>query len=191
MEAEIRLVEADSEVESLNADNSNLLRALQAKQDALRQIDNERKRLRDEYNKIARNLNTVLQSLSEEEKEIMREASALGSVDGLENEISAVRSRLELMAEGNPNAIRAFENREREIEETQGKLEEIGAQQDSTKSSIQEIREQWEPQLDELIERISEAFSHNFEQINCAGQVGVYKDEDFENWSIQIQVKFR
>ena len=52
--------------------------------------------------------------------------------------------------------------------------------------------QQWEPQLDELIAKISEAFADNFSKIQCAGEVVVYKDEeDFDQWAIQIKVKFR
>jgi hypothetical protein len=45
--------------------------------------------------------------------------------------------------------------------------------------------------VDQLISQINDAFSYNFEQISCAGEVGVHKDEDFEKWAIEIKVKFR
>ncbi|KAF2655795.1 P-loop containing nucleoside triphosphate hydrolase protein [Lophiostoma macrostomum CBS 122681] len=190
-EAEFRLIEAESEVESLEAENANIGRALTAKEELVKQLNAQKKSLRDQHNKIARNLNGIMETLSEEERTIMAEASELPTIEDLENEIAAVQSRLELMAEGNPNAIRAYENREREIEGTQKKLEEIAEEQEKTKDQIKEIREQWEPQLDGLVRKISDGFSHNFAQINCAGQVSVLKDENFENWSIQIEVKFR
>ena len=61
----------------------------------------------------------------------------------------------------------------------------------SLDNEIKEVKEQWEPQLDELISHISDAFADNFSKIQCAGEVGVHKDEDFELWAIQIKVKFR
>jgi chromosome segregation ATPase len=178
-------------VDSLEAENENIGRALKTKHDVVKQLDAQRKSLRDRHNRIARGLEELIQTISEEERVIMQEASELPSMEDLENEIAAVHSRLELMAEGNPNAIRAYENREREIEETEKKLGEIAEQLETTKEQIKEIREQWEPQLDDLVKKISDGFSHNFAQINCAGQVSVNKDEDFEKWSIQIEVKFR
>ena len=45
--------------------------------------------------------------------------------------------------------------------------------------------------FDALVGEISEAFAENFSKIQCAGEVGIYKDEDFEHWAIQIKVKFR
>jgi chromosome segregation ATPase len=96
------------------------------------------------------------------------------------------------MAEGNPGAIKAYEKREEEIVRTREKLEQCTAKLEDTKQKIVEIREQWEPELDTLIRKISDAFAHNFKQIGCAGEVEVYKDEeDFDNWSIQISVRFR
>ena len=58
-------------------------------------------------------------------------------------------------------------------------------------AKITRIRDQWEPRLDELIGKINDAFSYNFAQISCAGEVGVNKDEDFDKWAIEIKVKFR
>ena len=54
------------------------------------------------------------------------------------------------------------------------------------------MRGRWEPELDGVIARISEAFADNFARIHCAGEVGIYKDpDDFERWAVQIKVKFR
>jgi len=58
-------------------------------------------------------------------------------------------------------------------------------------TDITEIKDQWEPELDALVAQISEAFGENFAKIQCAGEVGVHKDDDFEQWAIQIRVKFR
>jgi chromosome segregation ATPase len=133
-----------------------------------------------------------LEDLSPEEKEMVIEYRALGSLDALEQEVQAVAARLDLMVEGNPGLIRTFEKRKDEIAKTEEKVNEHTANLESAKSKIVEIREQWEPELDALISKISDAFAHNFEQIGCAGEVSVYKDEeDFDRWSIQISVRFR
>ena len=96
------------------------------------------------------------------------------------------------MAEGNPGAIRAYEKREEEITRTRKVLEEHTASISAAKAQIVDIRQKWEPQLNALIAKISDAFAHNFKQIGCAGEVSVNKDEeDFDNWSVQISVRFR
>jgi chromosome segregation ATPase len=70
------------------------------------------------------------------------------------------------------------------ILETEASLETIA-------QNVMKIRGKWEPKLDTLIAKISDAFSYNFEQIGCAGEVNVHKDDDFDQWAIQIKVKFR
>ena len=133
----------------------------------------------------------LINGVSDEEKDMIKQYSELPTTEDLDNEIAAITARLNLMAEGNPNAIKAYEKREEEIQILESKLETIVQRLEMIHTEIIEIREQWEPELDALIAKISDGFSYNFEQIGCAGQVGVYKDEDFEKWSIQIMVRFR
>lgn len=165
---------------------------LRIKENELQQLDVNKRQLTNKYNAHVRHINGELHALSAEEQAIVTEYKALASLEELNTEIQAVDARLELMADGNPQAIKEYEKRENSIENTQRKLEEIANRLGAMQGQITSIREQWEPKLDKLVADISDAFSHNFQKIGCAGQVGVYKDEeDFENWSIQIQVRFR
>ncbi|KAF2689337.1 P-loop containing nucleoside triphosphate hydrolase protein [Lentithecium fluviatile CBS 122367] len=191
VEAEIRLIEANSEVDGYKADNRGIQTNLQQKEAEVKELQN---RLKDKRAAHGRQHKIALQltnNVTQEEKEMIKGYSELQTIEALDDEIAAIAARLDLMAEGNPNAIKAFEKREQEIEALQSKLDNVSGQLESTRASIAGIREQWEPELDALVAKISDGFSHNFQQIGCAGQVDVYKDEDFENWSIQIQVRFR
>jgi chromosome segregation ATPase len=164
----------------------------QRKKAEIQDLDNRNKALRKEYERMVNQAQRSLEDLSPEEKEMVIEYRALGSLDALEQEVQAVAARLDLMVEGNPGLIRTFEKRKDEIAKSEEKLQELTANLESAKGKIVEIREQWEPELDALISKISNAFAHNFEQIGCAGEVSVYKDEeDFDRWSIQISVRFR
>ncbi len=109
----------------------------------------------------------------------------------LETEIESEKARLELVHEGNPHALQEFEVRQVKIDKLKEKVQASETQLEEFAAAVTEIREKWEPELDELVRKISDAFSISFEQIGCAGQVDVYKDEDFDQWAIQIQVKFR
>ncbi|KAF3077840.1 Structural maintenance of chromosomes protein 5 [Orbilia oligospora] len=66
---------------------------------------------------------------------------------------------------------------------------------DKHQLKIKRVRNRWEPRIDQLVENISEAFSRSFEFIGCAGSVRIRKEGkdgcDFENWAIEILVKFR
>jgi chromosome segregation ATPase len=164
---------------------------LKQKETEVQDLDQQHKAKRAAYGRFFAVAQRLMEDTTQAEKELVKEYSELETIEALDNEISIITARLELMAVGNPDAIKAFERREQEIAMLQSKLDSIVEQLETTRANIKEIREQWEPQLDELVSKISDGFSHNFEQIGCAGQVGVYKDEDFENWSIQIQVRFR
>lgn len=192
VQAEIRLIEAKSEFNALKNENVDILQNLKRKQAEISELDQRNRTLRSEYDRMVKNTQQDIQSLTDEERAIMLEYRELPSLEALEQEVLAVSARLELMAEGNPGAIKAYEKREEEIGRTRERLEEYTASIQEAKVKIVEIREQWEPQLDALIVKISDAFAHNFRQIGCAGEVTVYKDEeDFDNWSIQISVRFR
>jgi chromosome segregation ATPase len=192
VEAEIRFIEAKSESDALEHENRTILQRLQTKKDQIAELTERYKRLRKVFQDMTNAAQQDYDSLFDEEKSIVLEYRHLESLEALEQEIQANDARLELMAEGNPGAIKAYEKREEEITRTQEKLEQCTASLENTKQKIVEIREQWEPELDALIGKISDAFAHNFKQIGCAGEVEVNKDEeDFDNWSIQISVRFR
>lgn len=113
------------------------------------------------------------------------------TVDHLEMEIAAEESKLEYIHANNPNAIRDFEKRQKDVDRLKEKIAGTEEQLGELQRRINHVRGKWEPELDKLIAEISDAFSYNFEQIGCAGEVGVHKDDDFEQWAIQIKVKFR
>jgi chromosome segregation ATPase len=192
VEAQIRLIEATSELNALQHENSDILEKLQRKKVEIEDMNNEFTRLRGEYKRLTNVIQADLNSLQPEEKAMVLEYRELSSLEALELEVEAVSARLEMMVEGNSGIIKTFEKRQEDIIKTQDKLEEHTASLDTIKTQIAEIRSQWEPELDALVAKISDAFAHNFEQIGCAGEVVVYKDEeDFDKWSIQISVRFR
>ncbi|KAI8934741.1 hypothetical protein NX059_008429 [Plenodomus lindquistii] len=192
VESEIRLIEARSEFNALVQENQEILGRLKRKQDDIADLERRNQAMRTEYQRIFRSTQDVINNLTEGEKAIYVEYCNLPDMEALNHEITTVNARLEMMSEGNPGAIRAYEKREEEIVRTKEKLEQHTDDLEMTKAKIKEVREKWEPELDALIAKISAAFAYNFEQIGCAGEVGVYKDEeDFDNWSVQISVRFR
>lgn len=184
-------MEANSEVDSLKDENIQIKTAVEALKARIKELADQKKNLSDEYRRIATRAQRNWNALTEEEREIVQEFSGLATLQDLNNEIEAVTARLELMADGNPQAVKEYENRERMIAQKEQVLTTIAENLESTRGKITDIRGRWEPRLDELVATISDGFSHNFAKIGCAGQVGVHKDEDFEKWSIQIQVRFR
>jgi chromosome segregation ATPase len=191
VEAEIRFVEANSEIDSLKAENRDILEKVNAQTERVNALRERKKTLRKQYNNITKLAQRHINELNDEENEIMTEYQAFTTIEDLNNEAEALRNRLGLLADGNPDAVKAYEVREREIEQILEKIRKAEERLVEVAEQIGEIRAQWEPQLDALVAKISDGFSHNFAKIGCAGEVRVYKDEDFDKWSIQISVRFR
>jgi chromosome segregation ATPase len=192
VEAELRLIEAKSELNTLNAENHTILQKLENKKNEIGALEQQIVTLRQEYSRTMNAVQADLATLTPDERALVIELRELKTLEALELQVQDVETRLEMMADGNPGAIKAFEKREVDITKTKEKLESLETTLESTKEKIVEIRQKWEPELDVLIRKISDAFAHNFQEIGCAGEVIVHKeDDDFDKWSAQISVRFR
>ena len=193
-EAEIMYIEANSDLEILSARNSDVKRRLDTKKKEIEQLEAICKEARDQA-KIA--LKKAQKMKAEADDAVNAFLDEQGShlstltVEELEGEIDSEKARLELMHGGDGHMIVQYERREREIERLKQKLEVVESGLAEITGKIATIRGQWEPKLDALVERISRAFNHNMQQISCAGEVGIHKDNEFDQWAIQIMVKFR
>lgn len=192
LEAQIRLIEAQSDVESLTARNEDTVRELEAEEARKNVAEQEAKRVSD----IAKRALIVCKEILADEANGPFEAefahpSQDTTVESLDVEIAAEESKLEYMHSNNPNALQEYERRQAHVDKLVEKVTTTETKLAKLDRQISKVRGKWEPQLDTLISEISEAFSYNFEQINCAGSVSVHKDDDFDLWAIQIKVKFR
>jgi chromosome segregation ATPase len=125
------------------------------------------------------------------------------TLDNLNADIESQQAQMRLFVGGNSNVIKIFEDREKQIERLEDKLSDYRNQLAEYDAAIKEVRDCWEPRLDALISKISDAFGDSFARIGCAGQVSLDKVEaepgpngepggsEFDQWSIQIHVKFR
>lgn len=188
-EAKLRLVEAASDIESLKERNAGIARQLQEEKLIYARAAQER----DTSKKTAAAALTVCQAILEEgdNTDYFRSLDQSLTIEQLEHDIDAEKSKLDYIHDGNPGALKQFELRKVTIDRLTAKIADAQAQLDELNARISSVREKWEPELDKLIAEISAAFAHNFEQIGCAGEVGVHKDEDFDLWAIKIKVKFR
>lgn len=194
-EAEVRRIEADSDTHALRERN----------RDIVANLDLERTRL-GEIETQAKEATQTAQAALKRCKEIRKEAEDRNDIDSLDYfsnisedrtveslqiEISSEEGALNLIHANNPNAIREFEKRQVDINRLNTRITGTEDELNDVAQKVTGIMAKWEPRLDALVEQISQAFSHNFEQIGCAGEVGVYKEDDFEKWAIEIKVKFR
>jgi chromosome segregation ATPase len=191
LDAEVRLIEAKSDVESLEERNTEIVERLAEEEQHARDAEQESKAARDKASKAMKVCAAITSKATPEEVDHFTHIPDGMKLEDLEVEIAAEEAKLDYIHANNPNAIRDFERRQEEVDKLKEKLSESGDKLERYGRQITKIRGKWEPELDKLIEEISDAFSYNFEQIGCAGQVSVHKDEDFDQWAIEIKVKFR
>lgn len=185
------LIEATSDLETLISRNSSVKEMLDTKEKEVEELVRQTEVMRSEAQILFRTCRDLLETPDMELRDWLRALPPDQPYEELESEIDSERARLELMHEGNGGIIREYEIRKRKIDALSGKLEEWKGVLTELDEKIKELRDQWEPELDALVEKISDSFSSNMEQISCAGEVGVHKDDDFDQWAIQIRVKFR
>lgn len=191
VEAEIRFLEAKSDVDALSARNSETKQQLEDEKRKAADAEKEHQTYKSVAANVLRTVQSILADADEEENNYLTNIDPGLDYDTVQQELEAERAKLEFMHASNPHAIEQYEKREAEIRSLQENIAQGKDRLEKIDSEIGEIRGNWEPRLDTLIQEISDAFSFNFAQIGCAGEVSIHKDEDFREWSVQIRVKFR
>lgn len=196
-EAELWLIEAHSELSILELHSSDVRKMLKEREDEIAKLAAEQKTQYEKSKKLQKEAEAILQSLEQDDTvdgELWNEWAQNPEVtlESIDAEIKVVETRMGLLSGGNDQAIRLYEERLLKIDALTKTIENFEGDLATLTEEIKTIRDQWEPKLDQLVSVISDAFSHNFARIGCAGEVGVHKDEeDFSAWAIQIQVRFR
>lgn len=190
-EADIMLIEARSDVETLERNNLEIKEQLEAKRAEVDGLNNTMQVAKTEAKKAYEAVQKLKAEANEALSEFFDSFDESQTIDQLEGEIDAERARLDLMHGGDSNVIVQYEEREKKIAKMKEKLERIVGALQEIGQKITDVRQKWEPRLDELVKRISSSFSYNMAQISCNGQVGVQKEEDFDQWAIIIHVRFR
>lgn len=196
IEAALRLLEAKSDVAALKERNSEIVQKLEQERQSLQLLVREAEKAKAEAKNAQ---NVILELLStgpdnaidEERRDFLSGIKEGQTLEKMDAEIQTEQAKLDLIHAADPGVLQEFEKRARDIERGQRDKAKRERQLDSLNQQIQELKDTWEPAVDAIINRINDAFSYNFEQINCAGEVSIHKDEDFDKWAIDIRVKFR
>ncbi|PGG97940.1 hypothetical protein AJ80_09616 [Polytolypa hystricis UAMH7299] len=210
---EIRFIEATSDYETLKERNQEVNQTLEAKREEVAVVIHELQAANRRFKAIFNEASELL-SANRSNQMFSEIVGVVKDYDvaQLEADIDSEKARLELTHEGSSRIIEEFEHRQRQIDKLQDKLFNANKELEEIDTAIAELRGKWEPKLEALVQKISNAFSDSFARIGCAGQVSVDKCEDitdnetepgtgtgtglstntdFDQWSIRIQVKFR
>ncbi|KAM0260619.1 hypothetical protein ACHAQJ_002681 [Trichoderma viride] len=190
IEAKIRHIEAKSDIEGLKARNSTIMEKLEQERLIVQQATEEAAQARELGRGLSEKVRQVIDE-NPEKKDLYSSLAENRMATDIEMDISAEQANLELIHAANPNVIREFEKREQEIAKLMKKMDASGGKLAALTEQLDELMGKWEPKLDALVSKVNDAFAYNFEQISCAGEVRVDKNEDFDQWALDIMVKFR
>ncbi|KEY68689.1 hypothetical protein S7711_00563 [Stachybotrys chartarum IBT 7711] len=190
LEAKIRLVEAQSDVRGLKERSASIMQRLDEEKQNVQQAINQSNETREAGRQLSEEVRAILAE-HDDLRETITQLSNDKTPENVQLEMEAEKAKLELIHAANPNVIRDFEQRAQEIARLQKKMDGVNAKLEGLTEELEQYRSRFEPKLDELVSKISDAFAYNFEQINCAGEVRVHKDEDFDLWALDVMVKFR
>ncbi|PFH57994.1 hypothetical protein XA68_14305 [Ophiocordyceps unilateralis] len=190
LETQIRLMEARSDIEGLKDLNAGLMERLEAEKKKVKAAADEAATTREEGHVLSEQVRDVMNQ-DEATRELLTQLAEGKTPQDLDMDISAEEAKLEVIHAANPNVMREFERRAQEIGRLQEKMETVNQKLAGLDARLAELMSKWEPKLDELVSKINDAFAYNFEQISCAGEVRVHKDDDFDKWALVIMVRFR
>ncbi|CAK7217309.1 Structural maintenance of chromosomes protein 5 [Sporothrix bragantina] len=189
-DVQVREVEAASDVTGLKAQNTDLTALRTEKQTALANIQAGLATQKAKGEAALAAAEDIARDGTPRSAELHALAQTK-TTESLTNEIGAEMAKLELTRAVDEGVLDEYKQRGAEIEQLRASLANNTTGFEDMSATIADLRGRWEPRLDELIGRINDAFSYNFEQINCAGEISVHKDPDFDKWAIDIRVKFR
>ena len=218
LNATVAMIEAESDHQQLKQQHSDATAERDQKGAQLKQAKDVLKTYKKEALECINKWNTVVSKVPDLQEyfDNLPEEARLRSPDELQREIDSQQARLEMLSGGDPNMIKEFEDRARKIHRLTEDVRSSAEQLQELQQRIRSMREEFEPEVDSLASNISQAFGDLFSRIGCAGSVLVDKpgvagndgdgqdDEqtgnnlldleeghDYENWAIQILVKFR
>lgn len=195
VEAQTRHIEALSDVEALKLHNTAIVERLDREKQKVDDLSRRIVELKESAIEAQRvvTANWALESgeVDEDRRQFIIDLAREKTMDSVTTDIETEEAKLDLIHETDPGVLRDFENRAREIDKLEAACGVAQTKLQGLDERIQGLRDEWEPQLDEIFRTIKEGFSYNFEQIGCGGEVDLHKDEDFEKWAVHIKVKFR
>lgn len=178
--ASIAHIEATSDIGSLKDQFKEWRQQQEIKEDAMEKAQEARRAAKDAYSKNIRSFKKIVDqvpAVSEWYNNSTTDEQSR-SPDDLEAEIESQTARMQMLAGGDPNAIKQYEDRADKIERGAADLASIEERVQELEVEINDIRRTWEPELDALVAKISEAFAASFERIGCLGSVEVGKSTD-------------
>lgn len=121
------------------------------------------------------------------------------SVDEVEALLTDAQDKVNSI-DDNPEVLRRYEQRTKEIAEARAKLEDLNEGQNAKIQQLEHNAGNWKTALHNSLEKVNVLFQQYMQELGCAGEVRLRKGSsehsedslgDFANWGVEIRVKFR
>ncbi|KAJ3140862.1 Structural maintenance of chromosomes protein 5 [Physocladia obscura] len=140
----------------------------------------------DKARRVAREMKDELKESTEkmsiEDKREVYKMKEGKTVEDIEILLAQTIARADLLNSNDGNVMAIYEKRKIEIAEFEKKHARNEENVAQNKAAIEEIRADWEPKVQTLVDKISEKFSKSLQ---------TKKEDNFAEWSVEILVKFR
>eukprot|EP00742_Colponemidia_sp_Colp-10_P011821 GILJ01013198.1.p1 GENE.GILJ01013198.1~~GILJ01013198.1.p1 ORF type:complete len:1101 (+),score=222.81 GILJ01013198.1:46-3348(+) len=160
--------------------------------DALRRRLAEVERIiREAINRAMKLKETAMKAIEGmDEEEAAKFAELPDSMEEIDNMIHEFQAQVDALV-SNPNAVRQYNERKVQIASLQHDLAEDEGDLKTQNDRIEIVKATWLPEVRDLVQRMNRKFSQGFEMLGCAGELKLEEHDDFDNFAINVGVKFR
>ncbi|KAF9516831.1 hypothetical protein BS47DRAFT_1340449 [Hydnum rufescens UP504] len=91
----------------------------------------------------------------------------------------------------NAGVVETYKRRLKTIEDLEAEEQNVRKDLIKVERGIERVRAMWYPALKSLVNNIGDKFSAAFDRMGCAGEIRITEVEDYNQWTLDILVKFR
>lgn len=191
---QVQITVERSKVEEIFRESSQQLRNHEAEYLRINNTLETQKKLAKDLKKVAHEKTGIPDRADMPDE--LREAFKLypDTVEELDEMIHDEKARIECQYQSNPQVVKEYERRKKEISELNAQVEEQEKDLETEQREITSLKERWLAPLQELVTQINEKYGQFFRMMGCAGEVALSSEQgenNFDKYGIQIKVKFR
>jgi chromosome segregation ATPase len=185
---EVRMIEAT--IRSSSAQRMELQRELESQQNLL-------KDLKDSLKEALENAYKICGFHSEKDltAEFRKKLDKLpGDIDEIDSQINQMEALAQCSYDIDKQIVDDFFKRQKLIEELEKRIGEKTKKLDDHRDNYENIRNEWNNEVEEMIKTINVKFSELFRMLRCLGEIGLNRPdnpEDFDKYGVGIRVSFR
>ena len=161
---------------------------LQEAERAFEELENQCREARNKANEYLAKAREAGEPTDEEKEQFEEFPDTIQDIDDM---LTRERTRAQMNMDVDERVITLYQTRATEIERIEKEADTKRGELTDCTEKLEATRQDWEPKVDQLIIGIADRFSTYFKSIGCAGDVRLAKEHQYDQWGIEILVKFR